>query len=530
MSNKRAYPRYNITLDVAVTVEGKQSFFCVMDDFCFGGIYLLFSSNIASSSSQRHQVEVGNNLLIDFTSPLDPTGEKHRLQGRIVRIDGKGMGIAFTAQNIRAMQALQQLSANTEQRPDKGETARKGNAKHLAIADEIKKKLTGFTSEVIEKTLDECDEELFKKTDEFLINADLNVFVDAMSELKACRNKITSVFNEQFALKLKVFSEHVESEYEEQPEEQSRERRPSLSLVDEEEFNDWLLATAIISRLEAHNKESLLGVEKRFDEISITPINNKNNPAGPYALCHTFQHALGNCNFGKIAQELFYQILESNLKERLAELYEELNNLLIEEDIIPYIEDTYKEGRTPSSASASAASGAASGDTAQPGGEGYQPEGMPEAAAPQGVPPAPQVMPATSWGAPPAAGPSAFEQLRLASTGLNAAMDLVALSPHLAPGGKPELDTGGLPVNYAQSDDILPLLSQLSSQVSNVAAMSAEGTDINAYLTSQLQELNPDKNVHVELDERLSESLQFMNKLLYFLDRRPYLRALKTLG
>ena len=199
MAEKRAYPRYPITLDVAVTAAGKQPFFCIMKDFCFGGIYLLFNPSFAPAGSPQFQMN--EQLSIDFNSPLDPTGETHRLQGRVVRVEDQGLGIAFTTQNIRALQALQQLAGNVTPEME-AEPARGSNVQYRAVASSVGKELTSFAAELIDKVIETCDETLFRRASEARTNAEQTDFFDAIKELKDGHDSIIEEFNNRITRKL----------------------------------------------------------------------------------------------------------------------------------------------------------------------------------------------------------------------------------------------------------------------------------------------------------------------------------------
>ena len=59
---------YPLSLDVAVTLAGRQSFFCIARDYCFGGMYLMFNTQFAPGTPAAGQLRKGDQLVIDFTS------------------------------------------------------------------------------------------------------------------------------------------------------------------------------------------------------------------------------------------------------------------------------------------------------------------------------------------------------------------------------------------------------------------------------------------------------------------------------
>ena len=568
MDGKRAYPRYSLHIDVVVTLEGGYSFPCAVRDFCLGGMYLQFEASHAPTGAAGNQLYTNNPLIIDFTSPRDPSATTHRLHGRIARIEPNGIGVAFTSQNYKALQLLQQLAADAGHGTvAESQAPRRADPRVRTLVARIDEQIMRFATELIEDTLSTCQDKLFQESSKARTNAIQTAYFDAYNELKKSHDRIISSFSEKITDRLRAFRVHIEPEDEITSKGEAKPTRSSLSLVEKNDFDDWLIVASIISRLETRFTDILFEMDKRLDAISVTPITKKSTPAGPYILCHAFQRALGEKSLGSEQEELIYQVLESKLKLKLDDLYGKLNQLLIDEGIIPNIEEEFEVVKQPSSGKPlTPARQAYWSQVPQPEGKQKQPLGFaplpPDDHAAPVIPPqtpgfaplppdghaAPVIPPQTTGFAPlppdghttpvipsqttgynqqkpasaatsstapglPATGPASFSTTQLAGTGLNAIHDLMSLQ-YGAPAGTKEVPTE--PGTYYQPADLLSILSQLAAQNKTLSSLSAAGTDITSYLTEQLQEQSGEEGIQKQMQEGQDESLRFMGNLLHY--------------
>ncbi len=550
MVENRAYPRYPLSLDVAVTLAGRQSFFCIARDYCFGGMYLMFNTQFAPGTPAAGQLRKGDQLVIDFTSPLDASAGSFRLQGEVAHAEDVGFGVQFTQQNIQALQALQQLSGQDAGEPQGAVAVDKGQ--YAELVTRLQGRIGEFAKSFIGQTMDEAHDALFNAADKAGSNKEQVAFFDLITAFKERRKGIIEGFIESVIERSRSLSEAIEFKAIEKP----REEKAKLSLVDKDEFSDWLIGTTIITRLESHFSDPLYALEKRLDVISVSPINKQNDPVGPYILCHAFQDAVRELTFGKAQGELIYRVFERELKKALEDLYDELNNSLIEADIIPDISEEY-EFVAPSSSSGHTAE-ADTGQSEIAAGEQLQPEAesgsaatpaadtAPRAAAqpaPATAPVSPQqgqTVPAIPGAAgsaqagPPPAAPAAggtatatagtgAAPARVSGHGFNSISGLMSISRHAPqPGSQAPQGTAvspGQPVSYYQPTDILQSINWLAQQHQSIGDLREQGSDVLSSVSEHLQQHAADDENEWQLDEQQSESLQFVENLLgYFRD------------
>jgi diguanylate cyclase (GGDEF)-like protein len=120
--------------------------------------------------------------------------------------------------------------------------------------------------------------------------------------------------------------------------EQGPGAKQELSLVNDEQFEEFLAVTDAVSRLEPRYKEQLYALERRLSALTGTEYTSTNNPLGPTALCRIFYQALHGIDIDPEPQSLMFKKLEMALGPVFGTIYDQSNQTLIQEGIIPQIE------------------------------------------------------------------------------------------------------------------------------------------------------------------------------------------------
>ncbi|MCW8983238.1 MAG: DUF1631 family protein, partial [Gammaproteobacteria bacterium] len=332
MNNQRAYPRYAVNVDVAVTLSGSQTVFCAIHDFCVGGLFLACSS-IADNLTQT--CKHGSPLTVEFDTPNGP----FQLQGNAVRVGEDGVGVQFTHRNIAALKYLQDLSSRQGEASGEhgGVMLRQPNP---AVAEAGARIIYTFVAWLIEEYLKRLSDDLFEASSNAQNNEEQSTFFYAFKELKRQEGDLHDHFIELMERQLELFTiDEFKNAYKVH---EAGGGQDGLTLVDKDEFDKWLSVTGLINSIESRYEQELYEVEKRLDSISKNPVNRENDPAGPFALCHIFFDALEGAFEDIRVSQMVFEAFQKIFRIHYPEMLSQLNSLFADEAILQDLEQEYE--------------------------------------------------------------------------------------------------------------------------------------------------------------------------------------------
>jgi diguanylate cyclase (GGDEF)-like protein len=108
-----------------------------------------------------------------------------------------------------------------------------------------------------------------------------------------------------------------------------------LALVDKIQFEDWLAVKVMVSRIEMQCHDELRALQTRLDTLIQAPPGRSFNPFACAFLCQSFQLALNPVKPPASIEKLFYKAFDETVMAGLQDLYQELNQTLIEHQVMP---------------------------------------------------------------------------------------------------------------------------------------------------------------------------------------------------
>lgn len=336
--NKRAVPRFPVTLEVTVTFPGQVVSSCTIRDYCANGMYLLCGRSINVNREEPVHIE--------FSLPLPGGEESYRLAARVARVAGNGLGVAFGERYPAAIAALSQLAASQS-----ASTRQKvmHNSSEIEDAGGLIVRCRDISAEHLRKFV----QRLFLEVDDALQRI--------IEEGESGKPPITS-FSVAYELRKKQpdilnrFIELVDGQYELLTTPGYRSRfvqkdatQGELTLIDTRELDNWLAVRAKAARLEESLGDNLEALEIRFERLSVTPVTLENNPVGPFTIVSAFREVLEGQEFDEGVSSVILSTVGELLHSSLKSLYDELNDMLVTAGIEPKIssklEVVHKPGR-----------------------------------------------------------------------------------------------------------------------------------------------------------------------------------------
>lgn len=370
--DKRRSPRYAIQLNALVHPNAGRSWLCTIRDFCDSGMLLVEQE--ASRRRALPGIAPGENVGIHFSVPTRDKDKHFRLEGKIIRVMDSGVGIAF-AEGIddEAMTALlnyaqknpvtkpkpspqKKASADKQAAPAEASPDKAGS---LDLADDsgisqvdARKVIAGIRQEVV-RVLPEMNSAFFSYMDEQLLvlardaknNAEQSEYFAAMSNLEKAKKDVGQSFINEVLDQIdtprnlrKLLEERKAAEAERK---QKQSSRVKLSLVNTDDFEDWLAIANIISRSERVYEKYLDEIQQRLGMLVDSWGHNEANPIGTAVFCHAFENAIRKVELSKDIRQTVYSGFESKSVPLFRKLYIAITRMLEESGVFPDIDDDF---------------------------------------------------------------------------------------------------------------------------------------------------------------------------------------------
>lgn len=216
------------------------------------------------------------------------------------------------------------------------------------IAAECRKLIVQTMPKLMGGLFENLDDALYEMANKSDSNALQNVYFDSMRELRKQRIGIERVFNQEL---LRVYDRYWETG-EVEVRQQSLEdlsKNSELALVDEEELEDSLAITNMVSKAENRYTRELYALAQRFACVigggRVDERQAQEMPLSPAVLGSAFQIAMSNVSVELPVKLVVYKLFDRHVMHFVGGLFDEINILLGKAGVIPKL--TPKVRRNP---------------------------------------------------------------------------------------------------------------------------------------------------------------------------------------
>lgn len=213
---------------------------------------------------------------------------------------------------------------------------------HAKLVETILDKLEFFISSNMDILFKEADESLFNAAQSATSIAVQNSNFEFMNALREQKGNIERNFVNEFNLYLKPVSELKEL-----PKKKQRNQSNQLGLIEQDEMDEMVILKTISGKAAMELQEELSHLEARFEHLELKTKNIfHGNALEPQHICDSFQEAM---NFSDLPSEnklTLYKMFGEYFISQLKTFYHEVNQLMIDDGILPQIELTGKISKT----------------------------------------------------------------------------------------------------------------------------------------------------------------------------------------
>jgi len=309
---------------------------CIIKDFCKTGLFIAFHDD---HPEQHKPLSVDDSFFVDFKSS-GILQLNYRLHVRVARIMDGAIGVQITHNNPEAIHALYKLA---KEPAVKAEPVIHQN--YAELKEKCKKLVEAFANSTDKILFHSIDEKLQDRANHAKDNKQSSAFIDTASRFKKYERRIAENF--KCTLKHEV-DNWLTGQPVSLPESMPSENPKALSLVEKDDFEDWLLVKVLVNRADQHYQETLYDLQLRMTELTSAEVSNKNNPLNPTYISHAFYRAITPLALPRNMMHAVLQAFEAEIIVKgLKRLYTTMNDLFIQNDVLPVI--TYQAVKSESS-------------------------------------------------------------------------------------------------------------------------------------------------------------------------------------
>jgi len=196
----------------------------------------------------------------------------------------------------------------------------------------LREKARRHLQQLLHELFDQADDALFDLADQAPSNQEQNLYFESMREVRLERRKLEVGLFQHLDCGFAHLLDSAAAQAAESVDEMSLE---DLSLVQNDELEAQVAKDNLINKANDAYAESLQHLIMRIDQLVPVKVYQKNNPLGPNRLCGGFAEGLEALSIDIKARLVLFKLFDKVVVARLGKLYQELNQLLIDANILP---------------------------------------------------------------------------------------------------------------------------------------------------------------------------------------------------
>ena len=287
---------------------------CEIRDFCEGGLSLAFTD---PESLPTSLIQTKPTLSVSFSTDAQNKRETLVVKVKPVRLTSAGIGVTFVKPSARVLQTLRFIA---DTNPTQSCVAQSNHSLSAQFKSDIKASCEQAIHTSIPNILNEFFDELEPGLRAAAENAQSNPMSDGYLEALSTLTEQRTSFEQSFA-----------KSFQQQPTPKSKSAATPadpatnpLSVVDKDEFEDWLALSDIINKTSSAHNNALSNIENKLGALLERRGKETNNPADPAVFCEALRDQLEDFELDHQVKQQIYRIFGNSLNRQLDTLYSAL--------------------------------------------------------------------------------------------------------------------------------------------------------------------------------------------------------------
>jgi hypothetical protein len=212
-----------------------------------------------------------------------------------------------------------------------------------APAHQVRERGKQILQKSLHKVFDEADDALFTLADKATNNHEQNLFFESMREVRIRRRhmeaKFETAIDEAF---VRLLSEKDEPEPSDRYLADQDISFDDLSLVQNDDLEELVAVDSMVNKANTACGENLQYLSLRLDSLVPTKVYQKNNPLGPQVICQSFIDTAKDLDADIKAKLVLFKLFDKHVVSQLPAFLESLNQILIDQGVLPTIQNPRK--------------------------------------------------------------------------------------------------------------------------------------------------------------------------------------------
>lgn len=209
-----------------------------------------------------------------------------------------------------------------------------------SLRDKARQQLQGLLRDLFDKV----DDAMFELADKANNNHEQNLYFDSMREVRLRRRAMESAFFRSIDIRFAQLLDH--NAYRDEVQIEAKEfSLDDLSLVKNDDLEEMVAVEGMINKANEQFAEPIQHLTLRIDHLVPIKVYQKNNPLGVDVICNAFNDASKTLNIDVKAKLVLFKLFDNMVMTKLGGLFQSLNQLLIESNILPSLKQTVRAKR-----------------------------------------------------------------------------------------------------------------------------------------------------------------------------------------
>jgi hypothetical protein len=214
-----------------------------------------------------------------------------------------------------------------------------------SLRDKARQQLQGLLRDLFDKV----DDAMFELADKANNNHDQNLYFDSMREVRLRRRAMEAEFFRSIDIRFAQLLDH--NAYREETQTGTKEfSLDDLSLVKNDDLEEMVAIEGMVNKANEQFAEPIQHLTLRIDHLVPIKVYQKNNPLGVDVICNAFNDASKSLNIDVKAKLVLFKLFDNMVMTKLGGLFQSLNQLLIESNILPSLKQAPRAKRPESPA------------------------------------------------------------------------------------------------------------------------------------------------------------------------------------
>lgn len=319
-SDRRLQRRFDVLQAARLKTAAGQELECEIHNFCLGGLFLKWDAG-QDSAALSALLKEGDGVEVSFTPPPAIGLQTFNLKARLARRSADGVGVAFIGTPLEATRALNKVAASLRTQHMVGKRYQGKDSPQLL--ETCKNLLAQSVQEAVEAFYGLIEGKLSAAAAQLTNFAERNELMDAHGLIRLHEPIARQVVQQRVL-------ESLEQLFKKKHPPEPKPEKAGLSIVQTEEFEDWLNLTAEINKLEARFGDELVALQPRLEKLYGRPLDRSINPFAPSVVEHAVKAAFENLSLSTKARHVIYRTMGEVLAHVLSALYQQLEGILPE--------------------------------------------------------------------------------------------------------------------------------------------------------------------------------------------------------